>query len=386
MKNYQHLYSLFLQAHPGVQHFAGHSHHYWPDVTLEAHTQFWKDSCKYVDGKWEYFSSEKIPRAQKLICENLNLSRPEQIVFAPNTHELNYRILSCFAASKKIKVLTTDSEFYSLDRQLLRLEEAGRAEVLRVPTEPYGSFEERFLKEIQTKNFDVIFFSQVFFNSGLALKNISQLVQAVKSAETLVVVDAYHGFMAMPTDLRAIENRIFYVAGSYKYAQGGEGCCFMWVPPGCKLRPENTGWFAATGDLSRYEGEVAYAEAGRRFAGSTMDYSALYRLVASLELFKKEGLSVSTIHSYVQSLQQKFLVELEKQSHPMINQKNLLRRELEHHGHFLTFQTPSNEVCSKLAKGLKEKGLQTDYRKDRLRFGFGLYHDGKYDLSALKSL
>lgn len=384
MKNYQHLYSHFLRAHPGVQHFACHSHHYWPDVTLEAHIQYWKDSCLYVDEKWNYFFSEKIPQAQKLICENLNLSKPEQIVFAPNTHELIYRVLSCFAVSKKIRVLTTDAEFYSFDRQIQRLEEAERAEVVRVSTQPFATLEDRLLHEIQKQTYDLIFLSQVFFNSGVALKDLTKIVKAVTNPETLVVIDGYHAFMALPTDLRDIEERVFYVAGSYKYAQGGEGCCFMWVPPVTKLRPEYTGWFAGFSSLANYGGEVGYSGGGFRFAGSTMDYAALYRLTAVLQLFKQDGITVKEIHGHVKKLQEKFLIELSTQGHKILNVQNLLHRGLDHHGHFLTFQTPSESECAELAKTLWQKGIQTDFRKDRLRFGFGLYHDGNYHLGALR--
>ena len=58
---YKQWYSHFLKNHPGVQHFACHSHHYWPDVTREAHLQYWEDSAKYVDDKWGHFFSEIIP-------------------------------------------------------------------------------------------------------------------------------------------------------------------------------------------------------------------------------------------------------------------------------------------------------------------------------------
>lgn len=386
MKNYQHLYTRFLQAHPGVQHFACHSHHYWPDATFEAHMQFWQDSCRYVDEKWDYFFSHKIPQAQRLICENLNLSRPEQIVFAPNTHELVSRVLSCWPGDQKIKVLTTDSEFYSFDRQMLRWEEAGRAEVVRVPTQPFQNLEERLLREIQTQPFDFIFLSQVFFNSGVVLKDLPALVKAVPSPETVIVVDGYHGFMAVPTDLGPVEERIFYVAGSYKYAQGGEGCCFLWVPPACTLRPQYTGWFAGFGDLAQYQGKVGYGPGGFRFAGSTMDFAALYRLIAALETFKNESLDVPTIHRYVQALQGRFLQELDRQNHPWIHRGALLQRGLEEHGHFLTFQIPDEKQCAQLVQKLREKRLFTDHRQDRLRFGFGLYHSGEYDLGVLKEI
>ena len=132
-------------------------------------------------------------------------------------------------------------------------------------------------------------------------------MSSVKNPDTLVVIDGYHGFMALPTDLGNLQNRIFYVAGSYKYAQGGEGCCFMSVPPGKSFRPEYTGWFAGFESLTKFEKKVEYADSGYRFAGSTMDFSALYRLISVLEKFKQEGLSVVLIHNYIQALQKKFI-------------------------------------------------------------------------------
>jgi kynureninase len=41
-------------------------------------------------------------------------------------------------------------------------------------------------------------------------------------------------------------------------------------------------------------------------------------------------------------------------------------------GHFLTFRTPE---AGTLYQRLLDAGVVTDYRGDRLRFGFGLYHD-----------
>ena len=91
---YKKYYSRFLTANPHIQHYASHSHHFWPDVTREAGIQYWDDSAKYVDDKWNHIFGEKIPAVQKLIAEVLKLSHPEQIVFAPNTHELVYRLIS----------------------------------------------------------------------------------------------------------------------------------------------------------------------------------------------------------------------------------------------------------------------------------------------------
>ena len=41
-------------------------------------------------------------------------------------------------------------------------------------------------------------------------------------------------------------------------------------------------------------------------------------------------------------------------------------------GHFLTFRTAR---AAEVHRALLDRDVVTDYRADRLRFGFGLYHD-----------
>lgn len=370
---YKHLYQRFLAAHPSELHFACHSHHYWPDCTREAHQQYWDDSCKYVDDKWGYIFSTKIPQAQKLIAENLNLSHPEQIVFAPNTHEFVFRLVSSLNWKKTVRILTTDSEFYSFDRQINRLSELAEFEVVKVPTLPFETFHERFEKALSSENWDMVFFSQVFFNSGL-VADIPRLVTKTP-ASAMVVIDGYHAFMAVPTDLSSVQERIFYLAGSYKYAQGGEGACFLYVPASTRHRPLYTGWFAELSHLSAVGNEVGYPTDALQYAGSTMDFSGVYRLIATLETFKKENLSVEVIHQLVQRNQKQFLQELSGKSHPLLQRSKVLMNNPDRHGHFLTFELPSTEDTQKLVKELASKGIKTDSRGNRLRFGFGLYHD-----------
>lgn len=381
---YKKYYSYFLQQNSGTQHYAAHSHHYWPDVTREATLQYWDDSAKYVDEKWNYFFTKKIPAVQSRIAEVLNLSKPEQLVFAPNTHEFVYRILSCFNMKKEIRILTTDSEFYSFERQSQRLLEDNTVNIDKVPAEPFSTFESRFIEKIKHNKYDLIFFSHVFFNSGFATPSLERIVDAVADSSTVIVVDGYHGFMALPTDLSTIENRIFYLSGSYKYAQGGEGCCFLHVPTGCQLRPSYTGWFAGFSELTDNKNKISYPDDGLRFAGSTMDFTALYRLHSVLELFKTEGITVQAIHQHIQILQKNFLTYLNTLNCEKLSQKNLVFNTLDLHGHFLTFEFGSHENAKNFYALLQAEGVKTDFRSSRLRFGFGLYQNDQINLEFLR--
>lgn len=385
---YQQFYQHFLGANQGKQHFACHSHHYWPDVTRDAQLAYWDDSARLVDDKWQLIFGQKIPHTQQLIADVLNLPQPEQIVFAANTHEFVMRLLSCFDWQRPLRVLTTDSEFYSFQRQIKRLSELANIDVVQIPTEPFATFSERFTAAAAADDYQLVFCSQVFFNSGYAIADLPTFVKGLAEVTTaMLVIDGYHGFMALPTDLAEIAERIFYLAGSYKYAQGGEGCCFMAVPTGCQLRPLYTGWFAEFGTLAAQKSAlVLYSEDGYRFAGATMDFTALYRLEAALLLFKQQGITVGRIHQYVQQLQQHFLTLIDKLEHPLLNRSNLLLSEPAH-GHFFTFRLASASQVAELAVHLKHHAIETDYRADRLRFGFALYQNAdQFDLSCLKSL
>lgn len=382
---YQQYYQRFLKANAGKQHFSPHSHYYWPDVTRQAMLDYWDDSARLADQKWEHFFAACVPALQQHISRLLGTRAPEQIVFAPNTHELLFRILSCKDWRQSLRILSTDAEFHSFYRQANRLAEMDTVTLDKVSAQPFHSFSDRFIDAIQAGHYDVIFLSQVFFNSGFVVHDIERIVDAVADQNTLVVIDGYHHFMARPTDISAIQDRVFYLSGGYKYAQGGEGVCFAHVPSGCRLRPLYTGWYAEFGQLDQpRDGQVQYSEDGMRFAGATMDFSPLYRLRAVLDLFAREGITPAAINAHVMQVQEAFLDQLDALAHPLVNRQALMVEDAADRGHFLTFELPDAHTTAIIAGQLERQQIMTDYRGNRLRFGFALYHCAdQLDISAL---
>jgi selenocysteine lyase/cysteine desulfurase len=365
-------YSRFLGGLGPRLHFCAHSHHPWPDCTREAHIRAWDDAAARADEKWGIVLREMIPGAQAAIAGVLGLPVAENVAFAPNTHEFVCRLLSCLP--DKPKILTTDSEFHSFARQTARLEEDG-ASVTRIPVEPFATFPERFAREAEKGVWDMAFLSQVFFNSGHRL-SVDELerISAVVKEPALLVVDGYHGFMAAPTDFSRLAHSAFYLAGGYKYAQAGEGVCFMAVPPGCALRPRNTGWFADFAGLEKgISSPVGYGEGGWRFWGSTFDPSGLYRWNAVAAWRNSLGLTVERSDAHARTLQARFLALLAEKPRGPFWTGALVSSDLSRLGHFLTFLVPGAPALSK--RLADELGVLTDARGDRLRFGFGLYHD-----------
>lgn len=357
-------FSRFLQADPDRLHFAAHSHHPWPDVTLEAHTRSWQDAVAMADDKWDHVFGTVIPRTRARIAKVLDLDGDDSLTFAPNTHEFLVRLFSCF--DPPVRMLSSGSEFHSFTRQSRRWEEEGLAIVDRVPTEPYETFAERFTAEARSGVHDLIYLSQVFFDSGFVVPELDRIVASVSEERAFFVVDGYHGFMALPTGLGSIQDRAFYIAGGYKYAMSGEGVCFMHSPSGYGPRPVNTGWYAGFGQLEGGVGkDVVYAEDGTRFSGATYDPSGIYRMDAVLGWLAEEGMGPREIHDHAHRLQERFL------------QGGALPGELTpgpafDKGNFLAFDT---ERAADVYQTLHDNGVITDYRGNRLRIGFGIYHD-----------
>jgi kynureninase len=359
------------RAVPGRIHLAAHSHHYWPDVTREAQLQAWDDACLHVDGKWGPIFSDVIPAVQRGIADILKLPDPASIAFAPNTHDFVRRLISALPADRPARVLTSDGEFHSFSRQAARLEEEGLLAVERVAHEPLDTFPERLQAAAKRGGHNMVFVSQVLFNSGGTCGDIVALVAAVPDPAALIVIDGYHGFMALPTDLSTVADRVFYISGGYKYAMAGENVCFIHCPPGYASRPRDTGWFAAFGALTAKQKGVPYGEDGSRFWGATFDPVGFYRQRAVFGWMKGIGLTVEVIHDHALALQQRFLDGVRARPvKPLASARLITPMATRERGHFLTFETPEAKA---IHDRLLARHIITDVRGDRIRFGFGCY-------------
>lgn len=360
--SYKRLFSRALAAAPGRLHFAAHSHHLWPDASWDGHAEAWQDAAVLADHKWDRVFGSVIPEAQSHIAAELALPDPASIAFAPNTHELLVRIVSALPMDRP-RVLASDGEFHSFRRQSLRWAEAGRIELITVPLE-------QVVETAGTGQFDLIFASQVQFNSGKVLDGIEHLAALARPEGPWVVIDGYHGFMALPTDLSAIADRVFYLSGGYKYAMAGEGACFLHAPPGFGPRPEYTGWFAAFDDLAAKQGGVGFAPDGRRYLGSTFDPSGLYRFNAVQRMLSSEGLTTASISAHCDGLKARFLAANPLPDLTLISDPRV---------RFLAFK---GELAPILYNLLSDRSVITDLRDDVLRIGFALYQ-GEDDVDDL---
>jgi selenocysteine lyase/cysteine desulfurase len=356
--SYKHLFTRALSSAPDRLHFAAHSHHLWPDASHDGQIDAWTDAAHLADHKWGVIMGSLWSEAQGHVASELALPDPATVSFSANTHDFLVRIMSAVERTP-VRVLSTDGEFHSFRRQMARWAESGKVIWDRVSPDALAD-------AARAGDYDLIFASHVLFNSG-AIVDFEPLATLAKPEGPWVIVDGYHGFMAIPTDLSPVSDRIFYLSGGYKYAMAGEGVCFLHAPPGFAPRPEITGWYAEFDDLSLLPGKVGYAPDGRRFLGSTFDPSGLYRFCAVRAMLEVEGLGTQVISAHVTRLQQQFLSAAHMPDMELLNPFTDAP-----HARFLAYKGPR---ALSLHQKLSEQQVVTDVRGDVLRIGFGLYHD-----------
>ncbi len=366
--SYKPLFSRALNAAPGRLHMAAHSHHLWPDVSRGAQIEAWDDAARLADRKWDRALGEVWPQAAGQIAAELKLPSSDTLVFAPNTHSLLVSLLSAWPR-RPVRVLSTDGEFHSFRRQAARWAEAGLITLETVATEPWGDFEQRFTARARSGEHDLIFASHVLFKTGRIFASVFELADLARPEGPWLVVDGYHGFRAVQTDLSAVAERVFYLAGGYKYAMAGEGAAFLHAPAGFGPRPEVTGWYAEFGDLEGPPGGVGYTRDAMRFLGATFDPSGLYRFAAVGRMLGENGITTEVASAHVAALQRRLL---ERLSGPLATAELLNPLDNGPHARFLAFRHPSAQAW-KMA--LMARDVITDVRDDVLRIGLSLYHD-----------
>lgn len=358
-------YGRFLE--PGRVLLTGHSHQAWPDVVAAAPLECFEDAATFVDDKWGERVFPLVAQVGRGILERLGLDPADPIAFGSSTHELVFRLLGCLPPGAR--VVTTEGEFHSLDRQLRRLEEDG-LRVHWVASEPRATLLER-LREAVTPGTALLAVSAVFFEDAFVLPGLEELVLHAERQGALALIDAYHAFNVVPLPWGAAARHAFVTAGGYKYAAMGEGICFLRLPPAAeRLRPPFTGWFADFGALEgpRRRGEpVGYAPGGARFAGATFDPTPFYRARAALGHFDRFGLSPARLREISLAQTAQILDALDR-----AGLGDLVRspREPERRGGFVAVEVPGPpDRAAEVTRALRARRVFVDARGGRVRLG-----------------
>jgi kynureninase len=343
----------------------GHSHQAWPDCAFEGQQRAWQDAAEQVDDKWARaaIEADRVRAGYRRLLDDPS----GRYSLAANTFELLVRLLSALPLRQRTKLVSTDSEFYSLRRLLARLEEEG-LEIVRVPAHPAAQVGARLAAETDDRTAAVLT-STVFFNSAQIAGGLEEAARACRRHGAALVLDAYHQLNVVPASLQQDDLEDAFVVGAgYKYCQLGEGNGFLRFPADCQLRPIATGWFAEFSELTQEHSptEVRYHAGDERFAGATYDPTSHYRAADVFEFFVEQQLDPGLLREISQH-QVGMLIQLfdALDLDPAIIDRDR-HIDLSQLGGFLALRSPHAPA---IWQGLKERGVTTDQRAQILRLG-----------------
>ena len=373
-------------------HFASHSHHPWMDISYEGQMEYWNDSNTLLDEKWDKIFGKVLPDAKNLINRILKIENSDynNIVFGQNTYELILRIFSGILPNKiknlqKINILSSTGEYHSFNRLVKSLQEQypSLINICYVSSTDIDNFHTNLINQVRNQNFDIIFFSHVFFKTGLINNNLNQIINDIRlispKEKTQIIIDGYHAFCAIPINLNSIKEEIFYLGGGYKYAMSGENVCFAHCPKqSLEMKPIFSGWMSNFAGLSdfNFQSKIDFDKGSNPFVGSTFDSTGIYRFNKTWELCfsDPDNLSIEVIHNFIKKMQEIFIDKLDNFNHNIFNSKNLIGSKKDV-GNYLAFKLPDSNSAEYIKKKLfDEYNIQVDNRQEILRIGFGIYH------------
>jgi len=348
----------------------GHSHQAWPDVSREAQLRAFDDAAAFVDDKWEGAVDAVIAKVAKGVAARLGFGEgaADTLAFGQNTHELAFRLLSCWPFDARTRIVTTTGEFHSLDRQLRRLQEAG-VRVDWVDARPREGLEGRVVDAILPGT-TLVALSAVLFEDGWVLRDLEPIAARAQEVGAALLVDAYHAFNVVPLPLAELPGEVWVVAGGYKYAQFGEACCFLRVPPESTRTPLQTGWFSDFADLAQPRElgarPVGFGAGAGRFKGSTFDATPFYRAAAVLDHFDAHGLDVARLRAISLRQTRRLLDRLESLDARSAGLVPVSPGEDARRGGFVALRFASPQ---RLVEAARAVGVFVDARGDIVRLG-----------------
>lgn len=311
-----------------------------------------------------------------------------------------------------------------------------RVDVEVVAVAPVATFEARFEaaaaartkaqadsdSDSDSAGFDFVYVSQcTFLRQQVLAADVAAFAGRVCAATrprasspgAMVVVDGYHGFGALPTDLGVLraQDKVYYVAGTLKHVAGGANAAFAVFPKAANVEPLLTGWLADPSVLAlgspgvEVASPVAYAPEASLAGGTPAFVPGLLGFVEVMRLWRDRGVTVEKVHAHVVR-QQAALVEglrracaaakpatkLDEGARvpvvppsvpPSDSKRGVLLDGLDParlceagkgQSHTLVFEQDSaaraKEVCEQLARS----GIEVDARKNCVRVGFGYCH------------
>ena len=273
-------------------------------------------------------------------------------------------------------VVASRGEFDSCDVILKTYAQKGRARVRWVEPdsrEPIESYSVPTILSAVDADVDLVLCSQVMFATGQVLRDLPDLVAAAHRVGAKVIVDTYHSFGVLPLEWEgsgkySLGGADFVIGGSYKYARGGPGACWLAIHPrhldptdsSRRLATLDTGWFAKQEPFAYQRPDPPImAPSGDGWLESTPPVLTAYQANSGLQLLREVG--VARLREYNLQQQQTLVAAMNAVGVPMDEP-----REWESRGAFALLPL---RQASEFSRRLLELGLNTDARNGCVRFG-----------------
>ena len=332
-----------------------------------------------MDGAWSdprgWLAASTYFRRQ--VAELLGAASYQQVIPKTSAGQGLRAVLNALSDHGRVpRVVATRGEFDSCDLILKTYAAKGRAAVHWVAPfnkDPIEQYSVQNLIAALRQPTDLVLCSQVLFATGQVLTDLPRLVAAAHQAGALVMVDTYHSFGVLPVQwegpsLYSLGGADFLIGGSYKYARGGPGACWLAIHPRHlvendpmhRLTTLDTGWFAKQ-DPFRYErpDPPQLAAGGDAWLESTPPVLTAYQANAGLQLLREIGVTRLQRYNILQQQQlQKACRDCGIALYPT--------EDWQQRGAFALWPHPD---ASHLSQRLLQRGLNTDARGGCVRFG-----------------
>lgn len=323
-----------------------------------------------MDTAWDTWLDE-ISTYQSRVADLLGHPRPDGIIPKTSAGQGLRAVLNSLPADnsdRPINVVTTATEFDSIDFILKVYEQKGKVNLVRVSPSleeqgvPLYRAEDLF--HAITRDTDLLVYSQVNFTTGQVMPRQEELIARAHSCGALVLADTYHSFGVITTDFTGLDLD-FAIGGSYKYVHGGPGSCWLAVAPRHldehQLVTLDTGWFAKK-DLFGYQrtSTPERADDGRAWWESTPPLATIYQATPGLQFLQMvtiDRLRATSLHD--QEHLRKTLGDQTKR----IYQPS----DPESHGAFSLLVADNPDHAKKITKHLKDNQITVDSRDKFVR-------------------
>jgi kynureninase len=344
------LFSRVLKASRDRAYLANHSLGRPLDATADDVQEGLAAWYARMGDAWDVWDAE-MTAFRNRIAALLGVSRADCVVPKTSAGQGLRAVLNTYDAVPR--VVATRGEFDSLDVILREYARRGRIALRFVEPDEAGLFAATDLRAAIEAGADLIVLSQVVFNTGQVLPDLSALIASAHAVKARVLLDVYHSLAVIPVDLAALDAD-FAVGGSYKYLRGGPGACFLYVHPrhvDAGLRTLDTGWFAKETPFAyRRPDPPRFAPGGDGWLESTPAVLPLYQARAGQILTQAIGVGRLRANSLV----------LQRRLRSLLAERGIAAAggTIEH-GAFLVLR---DERAVEWAERLESQGIRCDAR------------------------